>query len=108
MNEWLLKMFVVSVVGSAFALMWPLLVARFRAGPKPKYRGTGDSGSTAVWFLVVLVIAAVLAAVGFGVFLGEKDTRDELKALGLLGYFSAFTYGFSTGALIEEPLKKPA
>ena len=105
MTQWLLIMFLVSVAGSIFALVWPNLVARFRNGPRNQYRIPG--GGLLGWLLVVVVIGAVLAAVGFGAFLNDKETRDELKALGFLGYFSAFTYGFSTGALVEEPLKKP-
>jgi hypothetical protein len=127
--HWTLKMFIFSVVGSLAGILWPILITYYRKHTTDTYKAVSGSGarivkqtpgtkqgmvvslsSSFVSFFVFLVlsifIAAIASGVGFFAFLQNSDTRTSLQNIGNLGYFSAFSYGFSAASLIEEPLKK--
>jgi hypothetical protein len=122
-------MFIVSCIGSFAGLFWPLLIAVWKRGSASIYKWIGPEARTSFggepptrsrvgyvlieWILPGLlfliaagVIAVIAAAVGFGVFLQDEKVRKTLQELGFLGYFSAFTYGFSASSLVEEAMKK--
>jgi len=105
-NQWIFEMYTVSFVGALAAMFWPVLLNVFRNGPSlvETYR-IGKTTSRVAYFAAAVAIALVVSALGFFAF-GQAAIKDELQALGALAYFSAFTYGFSAGSAIEEPLKK--
>lgn len=63
------------------------------------------TGKMLLLITAALLIALVSSAVGFGAFLQDEQTRKTLESTGLLAFFSAFTYGFTTATLVTEPLK---
>lgn len=52
-----------------------------------------------------IVISLIAAALSFAAFLHDDTVQTTLKTLGLVGYFAAFNYGFSSAAMIGEFLK---
>lgn len=98
-NAWILSMYGVSVVGALAGMFYPMLIGTWRAGP-------GLLGQRVNFIVAGIVIALIVSALGFFAYLNPA-LRDGLKDLGLLAFFSAFTYGFGAGCAIEEPLKKP-
>jgi hypothetical protein len=128
-TDWAREMFIVSCVGSLAGLFWPILIALWKRGSASIYRWIGPESHTHLggdpptpsavryvfieyifpilgFFLVAVISAVIAAAVGFGVFLQDERVRNTLQELGFLGYFSAFTYGFSASSLVEEAMKK--
>ena len=121
---WTTKMFIVSVIGSFAALMWPILVALYKKKSADIYKmlsiGGGarsDGGFIAYSAILVIggilgflilafVISAIAAAVGFAAFLQDDQKRVAIQNLGSVAYFVAFSYGFSAASLVGEPLKK--
>lgn len=105
MDGWILSMYMVSVAGALAALFWPPILATFKDGPPVSvlYR-TGGSG-WGRYIAAAVFIAFAVSALGFFAY-AQGAIKDDLKALGGLAFFSAFTYGFSAGSAIEEPLKK--
>lgn len=106
MDNWILSMYLISVAGALAAMFWPPLLAKFRAGPSISDMYRVGGASNAGYILAAVAIALVVSALGFFAF-AQGAIKDDLKALGALAYFSAFTFGFSAGSAIEEPLKKP-
>ena len=117
MNEWIIQMFIAAVLGSYAGLLWPILVALYRKQSTQIFSMLEIKIMKAnnvlliifkiiLFFAVGLVIAIIAAAIGFAAFLQDETTRETLKNLGILAYFSAFTYGFSSASLVEEGLKK--
>jgi hypothetical protein len=101
-------MYMIAVAGSVFGLLWPWIVKAWRdTGPTYYVLSAGSSARKYIfWFALTLVIAAALVAVGFATFLGDEENQKELEAAGKAAYFLAFSFGFGTAALIEEPLRK--
>lgn len=106
MDRWIIAMYLVSVAGALAAMFWPPLLAAFRNGPGIAQTYRVGGGGNGAYIAAAVVIAFVVSALGFFAF-AQSALRDDLKALGALAYFSAFTFGFSAGSAIEEPLKKP-
>jgi len=116
-------MFIVSVIGSFAALMWPILVALYKKKSADIYKMLNISASVTglslmvsptivavggvLGFLILaILISAIAAAVGFAAFLQDDKTRLAIQNLGSAAYFAAFSYGFSAASLVGEPLKK--
>lgn len=108
MDAWVLAMYAVSVVGALAGMLWPTLVATFKTGPGLRgvaaYQRFGIGGQMTRYIVATIAIALVVSALGFLAFT-QQAIKDELQSLGLLAFFGSFTYGFSAGSAIEEPLK---
>jgi hypothetical protein len=107
--SWIWWMFVASAAGSVFAVFWPTIVGNFKDSG-PTYNTVVSARSRTVRFVAFavlgVVIGVVVAALGFATFLGSAENRAALEAAGIVSYFSAFTAGFASGSLFEEPLKQ--
>jgi hypothetical protein len=126
MDTWVLTMFGSAWLGSLVGLLWPILVAMWKREFDWIYKWIGldtklgaaapaPSGLWGFWvekvfpflrfLLLALIISAVAAALGFGAFLQDEKIRNNLKELGLLGYFSAFSFGFTAAGLVGEGMR---
>jgi hypothetical protein len=124
MTQWLWSMFGVMCAGTFCGLIWPLAIAWWRSqqaelykwiSPPTKYGGVAPSSFGKFWVdyllpfvkfaIVSTFITAVVAALAFGPFLSDGETRKKLYELGWLAYFSAFSAGFAAGSAAEEPMK---
>jgi hypothetical protein len=119
-------MFLSSYLGSFSGLMWPILVVAFKEHRVRIYKwlrptdrailgGAGPSTlriilvdyviPLVVFLVLALIISGVTAALGFFGFLQDQKQRETLQSLGALAYFAAFTSGFASASLVEEPMK---
>ena len=102
------ELFAAAMVGAFVGLLYPALVALFRS-VSPVPLAQLSVSPTIRWIIYVvagLILAAVLVALGFTAFLGDEENRQSLKDSGSVAYFAAFSYGFASASLIEEPLKR--
>ena len=53
-----------------------------------------------------LILSGIAAGLGYVAYMSDEDNRANLKELGFLAYFSAFTYGFGAAALISPAIIK--
>lgn len=103
---WIAWVFASVVAGSICGIFWPAVVKQFRDST-PVAVAFSDPRSKIIRYLVFgVIIAVVVSALGFAAFVGTPAEQEALRALGSLAYFTAFTFGFSTASMIEEPLKK--
>lgn len=108
MTGWLIGLYLTSVVGAVFGIFWPAMVASFKGGGQARLAVAFDDSQKkiALHLGLGIVIASVIAGLGFVAFAGTTENQTRLHGLGLLAYFTAFTSGFSAASLIEEPLKQ--
>jgi hypothetical protein len=105
-NKWLLEMYAVAVIGAVLAMLYPRLLARIKKGPTLSaqlYRASVQGWGG--YLATVLAVSCIVTALGFAAFI-TGSLEDEVKKLGGLAFFSAFTFGFGAGSATEEPLKK--
>lgn len=104
--SWTARIFFFCALGSVCAMFYPVLLKAFRDNT-PVALESMDTGKRYLVYIVSgIVIGVIVAALGFGAFLGSKENQDALKAAGTVAYFGAFTAGFAAGSVAEEPLKK--
>lgn len=104
--SWTIKMYALCVLGSVGAMFYPALLKAFRDNTPIALEDAPAPKRYAIYIIAGVVIGAIVAALGFVAFLGDKANQDALKAAGAVSYFGAFTAGFASGSVAEEPLKK--
>lgn len=103
---WMSWMFASVAFGSFSGLFWPAVVKAFRKST-PTAVAFSDPRMKILRYLGLgVIIALVVSALGFASFLGTPEQQDALRKLGTLAYFTAYTFGFGTASMIEEPLKR--
>src|SRR5438874_9227090 len=109
--DWTKTMFAASVLGAIAGLWYPVLIHFWRKGTAALYKLDSASrlARPAQIALTVLglflgggLLGLIVAAVGFGQFMGDADNakRQTLEGLGVLSYFMAVSFGFSAASLI--------
>lgn len=88
------------------AMFYPALLKAFKDNAPIAFATTAPKKRWALYIISGVVIGVVVAALGFVAFLGSKENQQALKAAGAVAYFGAFTAGFASGSVAEEPLKK--
>src|SRR4051812_28270335 len=106
-DKWLWAMYLVSVLGSILAMLYPRLLGLVRGGPAIAVLYRKPFSSITGYAFGVVAVSAIVSALGFAAFIRGTDLEAPVKDLGLLAYFSAFTFGFGAGSAAEEPLKAP-
>ena len=105
MNGWLWAMFAACVAGSLAGIFYPTFLRLF-VDAKPLVELDATTGRWLTFIGLGLVIALITATLGFAAFLGNAAHQAELRALGVLAYFTAFTAGYTTSSVATEPLKQ--
>jgi hypothetical protein len=99
-------MYLASAGGATFAVFWPAIIKLLRDNQPVPLAAVPQARRLLVYLGAGTLIGLVVAALGFATLLGSAKNQELLKATGALAYFTAFTGGFSAGALFEEPLSK--
>ena len=104
--SWTTKMYIACSVGAIAAMFYPAILKAFRENTPIAFENMAPTKRWSIYIVGGVVIGCIVAALGFVAFLGDEKNQDALKAAGKVAYFGAFTAGFASGSLAEEPLKK--
>jgi hypothetical protein len=129
MNKWMWAMYFSSVLGATAGIFFPILVAIFKAQSSVIYViiaryqesrikfGKNDEAVRtrnkvleviafiSIFLFIAISVASIASAAGFFAFLQSPESQKTFASLGALSYFSAFTYGYSTGSLVAEGMR---
>ena len=85
--SWTIKMYALCVLGSVGAMFYPALLKAFRDNTPIALEDAPAPKRYAIYIIAGVVIGAIVAALGFVAFLGDKANQDALKAAGAVSYF---------------------